>query len=197
RDPDLWFEDGNIVVQAEDYEFCLLKSFLTKRSPIFKDVFSLPQPEDAERINGCPVVRIHDSGEDAAHFFKAIFDPESFLPSPLPTTLDKVAAILRLSTKYEVEYLRKRAMIHLSSGYATSLNDREKIKSLATFPILPRDAIVVINLAREVDCPWILPTAFYDYCKHVGPQEIFSGMQKDGVLLSLSEDDKKICLGGR
>lgn len=73
---DLWFEDGNVVIQAEDYQFCLFKSFLTTRSPIFQDTFSIPQPEDAERINGCPVVRIYDSATDAAHFFKAIFDTE-------------------------------------------------------------------------------------------------------------------------
>jgi hypothetical protein len=81
---DLWFEDGNVVIQAEDYQFCLFKSFLTTRSPIFKDTFFIPQPEDAERINGCPVLRIHDSATDAAHFFMAIFNSECVLPrSPI------------------------------------------------------------------------------------------------------------------
>jgi len=195
---DLWFEDGNVVIQAEDYQFCLFKSFLTKRSPIFKDTFSIPQPEDAERINGCPVLRIHDSATDAAHFFKAIFDSETFLPPPAPTTFEKVAAILRLSTKYEVENLRKRALDHLSSGYPTSLAQwREYGLPLATFPVLPSDALATINLAREVDCPWVLPTAFYDYCKFTGPAEIFRGTAQEGVLLTLCDADKQLCLEAR
>jgi len=195
---DLWFEDGNVVIQVEDYQFCLFKSFLTTRSPIFKDTFSIPQPEDAERINGCPVLRIHDSATDAAFFFKAIFDSETFLPRPAPTTFEKVAAILRLSTKYEVEYLRRRALDHLSSGYPTSLGQwRENEAPLASFPVLPSDALAAINLARECDCPWALPTALYDYCKFTGPGEIFGGTMQDGVLLALSEADKQLCLEAR
>ncbi|KAF7359171.1 hypothetical protein MSAN_01258800 [Mycena sanguinolenta] len=195
---DLWFEDGNVVIEAEDYQFCVFKSFLTTRSPIFKDTFSIPQPEDAERINGCPVLRIHDSATDAAHFFSAIFNSETFLPAPCPTTFEKVAAILRLATKYEVEYLRRRALDHLSSGYPTSLAQWREIEPpLATFSVLPSDALATINLAREVDCPWVLPAAFYDYCKFTGPAEIFRGTMQDGVLLALSDADKQLCLEAR
>ncbi|KAJ7042106.1 hypothetical protein C8F04DRAFT_1031061 [Mycena alexandri] len=197
---DLWFEDGNVVIQAEDYQFCLFKSFLTTRSPIFTDTFSIPQPEEAERINGCPVLRIHDSATDAAHFFKAIFDSETFLPPPAQTTFEKVAAILRLSTKYEVDYLRKRALAHLSSGYPTTLaawRADDPGLGAATFPVLPSDALATINLAREVACPWVLPTALYDYCKFTGPGEIFSGTLQDGVLLQLCAADKQLCLEAR
>ncbi|KAJ7491140.1 hypothetical protein FB451DRAFT_1222176 [Mycena latifolia] len=195
---DLWFEDGNVVIHAEDYEFRLFKSFLTSRSAIFKDTLSMPEPEDAERVDGCPVLRIHDSAVDAAHFFKAIFDSQTFLPRPAPTTFEKIAGILRLSTKYEVEYLHERALDHLSSGYPTSLPQwREYEAPVATFPVLPSDALATINLAREVDCPWVLPTAFYDYCKTTGPAEIFRGTVQDGVLLYLSDADKQLCLEAR
>jgi hypothetical protein len=195
---DLWFEDGNIVIQAEDYQFCLFKSFLTTRSPIFKDTFAIPQPTDAERINGCPVLRIHDSATDAAHFFTAIFNSETFLPRPAPTTFEKLAAILRLATKYEVEYLRQRALDHLSSGYPMSLAQwREDEDPPATFSVFPSDALATINLAREVGCPWVLPTALYDYCKFTGPAEILRGTLQDGVLLALSETDKQLCSEAR
>ncbi|KAJ7184445.1 hypothetical protein C8R46DRAFT_1064092 [Mycena filopes] len=196
---DLWFEDGNVVIQAEDYQFCLFKSFLTTRSPIFNDTFSIPQPEDAERINGCPVLRIHDSATDAAHFFKAIFDSETFLPPPAATSFEKVAAILRLSTKYDVAYLRRRALAHLSSGYPTTLAEwrSDDPNSGATFPVLPSDALATINLAREAACPWVLPTALYDYCKFTGPGEIFGGTLQDGVLLALCAADKQLCLEAR
>ncbi|KAJ7272936.1 hypothetical protein C8J57DRAFT_262601 [Mycena rebaudengoi] len=195
---DLWFEDGNIVVQAEDYQFRLFKSFLTSRSVIFEDTLSIPQPEDAEVIEGCPVLRIHDSPADAAHFFSAIYDTASFLPYPAPTTFEKVAGILRLSAKYEVGYLRKRALEHLSSGYPISLRSWKELNvSAASFLVLPSDALATINLAREVGCLWVLPTAFYDYCKHTGPAEIFRGTLQDGVLLSLCDADKQLCLDAR
>ncbi|KAJ7778672.1 hypothetical protein DFH07DRAFT_910993 [Mycena maculata] len=197
---DVWFEDGNCIIEAEDYQFCLLKSFLTKRSPIFQDTFSMPQPEDAECVNGLPVLHIHDSAADAAHFFKAIFDSEFDLLAlprggPAPTSFEKVAAILRLSTKYEVEYLR--ALQHLSLAYPISLPLWKACEtSLTTFPVFP-SALATINLAREVDCTWVLPTALYDYCKFTGPAEIFSGTVQDGVLLSLSDADKQLCLEAR
>ncbi|KAF8145623.1 hypothetical protein K438DRAFT_1425906, partial [Mycena galopus ATCC 62051] len=49
---DLWFEDGNIVIQAGNSQFRVYRGVLAKRSSVFQDMLSSPQPPDAETIEG-------------------------------------------------------------------------------------------------------------------------------------------------
>ena len=72
RDEEIWFEDGNIIVIAEDTAFRLYRGILSAASPVFKDLFSVPQPADAETMDGCPVVHLADSATDLRHFFRAV-----------------------------------------------------------------------------------------------------------------------------
>jgi hypothetical protein len=37
-------------------------------------MLAFPQPPDSELIDGCPVVRLHDSERDTTFFLRAIFD---------------------------------------------------------------------------------------------------------------------------
>jgi hypothetical protein len=69
-----------------------------------------------------------------------------------------------------VDYLRRRALIHLSSRYPTKLSTLDRIffptgiqdlKPSWKIPPDPTFRICVILLAREVEATWILPWAFY------------------------------------
>ena len=56
READLWYDDGDIVIQAETTQFRVSKGVLASFSDIFKDMFSIPQPpSDKEVVDGCPV----------------------------------------------------------------------------------------------------------------------------------------------
>lgn len=57
RDKDVWFEDGNIMVVAQDTGFRIYRGVLAAHSPIFGDMFTMSQPTNAELLDGCPVVR--------------------------------------------------------------------------------------------------------------------------------------------
>jgi hypothetical protein len=91
-----------------------------------------------------------------------------FMPYPAPTTFETIAGILRLSHKYEVDYLRRRALVHLSSMYPTRLSavddglkpDVPAWNKPSWEPSRTAHA-TAINLAREVNAPWVLPCAFY------------------------------------
>jgi hypothetical protein len=51
---DVWFNDGNVLLQAENILFKVYQGFLVKESPLFQDMFSLSQPETAtESHDGC------------------------------------------------------------------------------------------------------------------------------------------------
>jgi hypothetical protein len=70
-----WFKDGNIVVEAEGQQFRVHRSILAAHSPIFEDVFAIPQPSAAhqsEHVDGCPVVKLSDTAQDLGYVLKAL-----------------------------------------------------------------------------------------------------------------------------
>ena len=75
RPASLWFDDGNHVIQAENYHFRIHRSILSARSPVLRRLFSEPVPEGTESIEGCPVTHLQDRGEDVKNFLMAIYDP--------------------------------------------------------------------------------------------------------------------------
>ena len=72
---DVWYDDGNVVLQAENILFKVYRGVLSQQSPFFNDLFTLPQESDeSEKYEGCPLVLMHDTANDARVFLKAIFD---------------------------------------------------------------------------------------------------------------------------
>ena len=76
RVQELWFEDGNLIIQAGNSQFRVYRGVLAARSSVFRDMLSFPQPPESELVEGCPVVLLHDSGAEVAVFLRAIFDSE-------------------------------------------------------------------------------------------------------------------------
>jgi hypothetical protein len=72
RCPDVWFEDGTVVLQAEDTVFRVYRGILSANSPVFNDMFTIPQPLEVPEIEGCAVIQLYDSPTDLRHFLKAI-----------------------------------------------------------------------------------------------------------------------------
>ena len=67
RDADVWLADGHIVIVAQGFAFRVLKSILAQRSEVFRDLFTLPVPETADSLDGCPLVHVSDSPYDLRH----------------------------------------------------------------------------------------------------------------------------------
>jgi hypothetical protein len=72
--PDLWFDDGNIVVICASSAFKVHRGHLARHSEVFQSLFSIPQPCDAERFEGCDCVVFHDSALDMLYFLRALYD---------------------------------------------------------------------------------------------------------------------------
>lgn len=75
RDVEFWYSDGNIILVARDVEFRVFKGILAEHSPVFRDMFSLPQPLPAKPSvasadDMCPVVHLSDSPEDLRHVLR-------------------------------------------------------------------------------------------------------------------------------
>jgi hypothetical protein len=160
--------------------FRVFRSVMAARSPIFKDLLSLPQPMYEEKVDGCDVVHLlGDDPEDVAVFLKAIFDSRLvvyifyattgimflltsfFEPPPSMTTMPTIAGILGLSTKYEVFYLRRRALKHLDTLYPTSLAAFFPRQERWTTPAQMGTAFYVASLGREFGLDWLMPSSLF------------------------------------
>ncbi|KAJ6548093.1 hypothetical protein DFH09DRAFT_1169783 [Mycena vulgaris] len=198
RVQDLWFEDGNIVIQAGNSQFRVYRGILAARSPL---------------VDGCPLVQLTDAETEVTDFLKAIFIPEYFAPFPALTKFEIIVGCLRLSQKYEVDYLRRRALIHLSSGHRTTLSEwdssayhREPTTTRSPSEIIswswpddPASSICVVQLAREVGALWVLPVAFYRISGGFEKlaRDVFHGTVFNGAPASLSSHDQQSFVNGQ
>lgn len=71
---EVWYDDGNLILEAGDSRFRISKGILVSKSSVFREMASLPQPLDEELVEGCPLVCLHDSPQDLGYFLKAIYD---------------------------------------------------------------------------------------------------------------------------
>lgn len=72
---EVWFADGNLVLQAENIVFKVYQGILTQESSLFRDMLSLPQPPDqssADIYEGCHLVKVQDTAEDITTFLSAL-----------------------------------------------------------------------------------------------------------------------------
>ena len=72
RDPELWLEDGNIVIVARDVAFRVYRGLLVKQSTVFSDMFATGNPAEDETLDGCPVVRLPDAPSDVKHLLHSL-----------------------------------------------------------------------------------------------------------------------------
>lgn len=75
RHPDLWFDDGSVVLKVQKTMFKVHRTLLSSHSIVFADMFSVPQPAARDQIEGCPVVDVPDAANDFTYLLTAIYDP--------------------------------------------------------------------------------------------------------------------------
>ncbi|KZT64585.1 hypothetical protein DAEQUDRAFT_732434 [Daedalea quercina L-15889] len=185
RHPDLWFADGSIVLRAEDTLFRVHVSQLSRHSAVFADMLSLPQPacsssaeedesREEDRIEGCPALFLYDRAEDVMHLLHALYDGPNFGDNGRED-FRAVSGILRLANKYDIEKLQRQALEHLRTAWPMTLRGWDAREDLARMFELESglqqgfrypSPVAIINLAREVDAPELLPAAFYDLSRY-------------------------------
>jgi len=202
----LWFFDGSLVIRAEKKIFRVYKAQLAARSTVFMAMIESGTPENQgdELIDGIPVVALHDSADDVEVFLRAIFDSSYFMPAPDPANFADVLAILRISHKYDVEYLHRRALQHLSIDfYHASVHEyidrlkgghlkypRSRNGGPTMDSILLTRAFALIDAAREVGALWLLPRPYYVACQ-LNFEYLLSAAEKGA-----NERHVRTCLGG-
>ncbi|PSR72331.1 hypothetical protein PHLCEN_2v11779 [Hermanssonia centrifuga] len=200
----LWFEDGNIILIAEETAFRVHRGVLSLHSEVFRNMFLVPQPSDVVEGGstmlglGCPFVRLHDTPEDLAMFLSILYGKRSIyykLEHALPFA--DLRAMLLLAMKYQVEGISIEAIDRLEACYPFSQlpdYDCEQTRNRDGPPlaIVPEDSIAVVNLARLFDLPRLLPTALYGCCQ-LDTSKLLDGVRYGRELVRLSEEDVRRC----
>ncbi|KAJ7464358.1 hypothetical protein FB451DRAFT_1094147 [Mycena latifolia] len=188
----LWFSSDLVILKAGNRLFRVFTSILKEKSPIFADMFGLPQPvsTDVESIGGVPVILMHDDPVELEAFLKAIFDSNYFMPPPATTDIDTIVGVLRLAHKYDVHFLRRRALEHLGTLYSTYLEDYNVSGHLSfTVESILHINLKTIQIAVEVGALWLLPDAY-----HTMHQENLQTVMATGALWDcLGEAEKTNC----
>ncbi|KZP13429.1 hypothetical protein FIBSPDRAFT_869357 [Athelia psychrophila] len=193
---DVWFEDGNVVLQAEGTHFKVYRGALAAHSPIFQDMFAMPQPpsEGEGTVEGCPVVHLSDTAADVTIVLRALFLLTGYVVAGEPLDFAVVAAFLRLGKKYEIELLHAEAVKRLRYEFPSL----QGLDGCHRFSMIKGDfstSVDVANLAREQSLLCVLPLALYRCCCF--PQATFTvaGIAKDASTTAmLSASDLLACL---
>jgi len=156
----LWFDDADVVFQAGQKLFRVHRGILSARSSVFRDMFSIPQaPAVSEStFDGCTLIHLPDGEGDVQNFFLALFDSSYFEPPPSIPVFRVIAGILRLSHKYDVEFLKRRAMSHLNEIFPPNMESSFLQSNLGreTSTVL----FQLIEPAYTANMRWIIPVVF-------------------------------------
>ncbi|KAH8797122.1 hypothetical protein DL96DRAFT_1478853 [Flagelloscypha sp. PMI_526] len=165
--PDLWLEDGNLVIKAGNRIFRVHRSTLAAQSSVFADMLSFPPSPNQEIFDGCPLVEVPDDPASIEFFLRAVTQPDFFLPPPAEAHYHVIAGILRISHKYDCSIFRSRALRHLSIRCSTTLNDythRDYISNsiFGSYNSFEERAygLDFVSLIYEVGALWCLPVHY-------------------------------------
>ncbi|KAK7690458.1 hypothetical protein QCA50_005556 [Cerrena zonata] len=183
---DPWFDDGNIVIVAENTGFKVHRDVLSQRSEIFKDMLLVPQPpvpNQDEILDGIPVVHVSDTQKDLFYVISAIYNGYKYFGEGKLMTFPVIGAFLRLGNKYEIPELQRAAISRLRACFPDRLKDFRNAETTAQCaetedededmdeedlkfnpPLIYmclEEVIGVIDLARTHNLPSLLPAAFY------------------------------------
>jgi hypothetical protein len=110
-----------------------------------------------------------------------------------------------MSTKYQVQALRRRAIAHLNLSFPLTLGEWDNRINCSTisirrevFTTLPfrstfEAAIAIVIIAQTENVPWILPAALYECCTYDLDHILFHPTWANGMI---SEEMKKAIILG-
>ncbi|PIL26159.1 hypothetical protein GSI_11914 [Ganoderma sinense ZZ0214-1] len=188
RDEQLWFEDGNIVLNASNVEFRVYKGPLLALSPILK-----ARCEDVRGMSYLPI-NGDISPDDLRHVLRFVYGDTS----RVEPSFSEIAAHIRFGRQYKAEKLLQRSLNYLKKFYVTELAAWLKLPSLDPPLFEPAHAIGVVNLARLLgkDGEALLPIALMRCCM-LGAGIVDGFELENGTWEMLSPQDLGRCFEGR
>ncbi|KAF8178636.1 hypothetical protein K438DRAFT_1844146 [Mycena galopus ATCC 62051] len=199
---DIWYKDGSVVLQTENTQFRVHWSIISRHSSFFRDLEDLPQPPNQSTVDGCPVVELHDSGEDVEYLLNALYDPHFLEQKALP--LAAIGALIRMGRKYDFKTLLDSAVARITFENPATLDefDAMDVDNAGYEPTRITNShgffFDLLVLAQENGIVSALPAASFRALTTASLAELFQGIQRaDETLATLPLAELQRCVIGR
>lgn len=201
RHEELWYEDGNIVLIAANVAFRVHRSILSRRSLVFNDLFSFPQPGAVETYEGFPVIHLSDRPGDLAQLLDAVYSGMKFLQHDVTSAWKDLRALILLSNKYQIEDIQKEAIHELESCYEFDTLDTWDSTYITTvddgLPFVETNVeyLQIARVARLLGLNTVYPPIMYDCCQ-LSEEDLIRGLhsEEDDTIIRIHEDDLVLCM---
>ena len=91
--------EADVVVRSSDRaNFPVHKAILASSSPVFRDMFSLPQSPNNGTVDGLPVVDIPGDAEVVRSLITILYP----IPSKIPASYERILALLAAAQKFDM-----------------------------------------------------------------------------------------------
>ncbi|KAI0375591.1 hypothetical protein BV20DRAFT_959582 [Pilatotrama ljubarskyi] len=112
-----FFNDGNVVIQVEDIQYNLHRSLLALHSPVFRELFTLPQPVGSTegRADDHPITLSGIRAMDFTRFLWLLYPPS--LGFCKVSTVDEWLSVMDQADRWQIDSLRARAIAQLRELY--------------------------------------------------------------------------------
>ena len=109
--------DADIILRSSDrVDFMVYKVILSKASPVFKTMFSLPQPATDTPQESLPIIDLAENSKALAALLSVIYPHTSGSDEPL--SLDDLIAALDMARKYDMATASRRLLIDFGGSKA-------------------------------------------------------------------------------
>lgn len=185
---EIWFEDGNLILQAASTQFRVHWGIIALHSRVFEGMFPIPRPEGEPLVDGCPLVHVFDDPEDWKNLLDVMYNSRKFVSSITKTIhgynfdtrayksqdatfpIKLLIAMLRLGQKYEFDDFRDDALERLKARFPTNLDEYEaslgagdiddESSSRSGQVSTEGNEFEILNIALELGIQTILPVVY-------------------------------------
>ncbi|KLO08403.1 hypothetical protein SCHPADRAFT_931822 [Schizopora paradoxa] len=204
----LWYPDGDVVLATDTLLFKVHKLILSLQSSVFRDMFAFPAVDgvqDASNGNGAGVqetyeglpmvVLIGDKGKEVAHLLRTVYERSYYYRDDDGTPLEKITALLVLSTKYDFRRIRSDVILQISRKYPISLKgylgiDDDWAEMFGTRRMDCHYPLLNAVLKADVEC--LLPLLYYACSDY-----LMQGVLQNSRRLSMDPQSIIVLISGR
>ena len=119
---------ADVIIRSSDHvDFRVHKLILASSSPVFKDMFSLPQPPNNETVGGLPMVQLSEDAEIVRALITVLYP----IPSEMPASYDRILALLAAAQKYDIGTVQSSIRAEVSHRKLSTLNGTKAFRTYA------------------------------------------------------------------
>ncbi|GLB45507.1 putative protein with domain of unknown function (DUF4646) [Lyophyllum shimeji] len=193
---EIWFTDGNIVIEAERAQFRVHRGVLAKQSDVFKGLFDIPTPRGDPTVEGCPIVQVSDTAQDWEHLLNVLYNWIAYSSGALPVPI--LSAMIRLGHKYDLLLVLKEAVSRVEFEFPSS---RTAFFESSNWTMINIDEdfeiLELLLVARECKLYRALPGVYLKLARMFNFEKLLGGFpRRDGSLLKLPQEEKLLWMVG-